>query len=539
MADEQVTNKERGGDQGVKVPKGTRDINPYQAAVREEVISKVTQIFKRHGAVTIETPVFELKDTLTGKYGEDSKLIYDLADQGGELCSLRYDLTVPFARHIAMNKLEKMKRYHIAKVYRRDNPAMTKGRFREFYQCDCDIAGVYDSMIPDAECCKMMVEILDALEVGSYCIKVNHRKLLDAIFEICEVPSHMFRPICSAVDKLDKEPWESVRKEMVEIKGLPGASADRIWEFVRIKGDPWTVIKQLSASKAITENATAQIAVSEMTTLFEFLDIYQVTKQISFDLSLARGLDYYTGLIYEAVLTGTDQVGSIAGGGRYDDLVGMYGKKQVPCVGFSIGIERLFTILEENARKKNLIRESPTDVVVVSIGKGMLAHRMTLLNELWAAGINAEQLCKRDPKPQHQLTFANDHNIPLACIIGEDELKAGLVQVKHLTLGQQQSVPRSQLVAYLKSHTSTKSSPSTIANTASSSGVPEGFASLQAFEDHMASRSFVEGYVCGPKDVAAFNAIGRDPSTLLPHTSRFYRTIAALSNNERSRFTQS
>jgi len=277
---------------------------------------------------------------------------------------------------------------------------------------------------------------------------------------------------------------------------------------------------------------------SEMTTLFEFLDIYNVTQNISFDLSLARGLDYYTGLIYEAVLTSTDQVGSIAGGGRYDNLVGMYGKKQVACVGFSIGIERLFTILEDNARKKNLIRESPTDAVVVSIGKGMLVHRMALLNELWGAGINAEQLGKKDPKPQHQLTFANDHHIPLACIIGEDELKAGLVQVKHLSTSEQQSVPRGQLISYLKSNIPRFASHLSTAVSAVN-GVPEGFASLEAFENHMASNSFVSGYVCAAQDIAAHEAIGRDPGPSFPHTSRFYRTIAALSVAEKQRLKQS
>merc|ERR1712212_1053464 len=133
--------------------------------------------FKRHGAETIDTPVFELKEVLTGKYGEDSKLIYDLADQGGEILSLRYDLTVPFARYVAMNKIDKIRRFHIARVYRRDNPAMTRGRYREFYQCDFDIAGQYDAMLPDAECIKIVAEILSSLDIGDFVLKVNHRKL--------------------------------------------------------------------------------------------------------------------------------------------------------------------------------------------------------------------------------------------------------------------------------------------------------------------------------------------------------------------------
>lgn len=181
--------------------------------------------------------MFELKEVLTGKYGEDSKLIYDLADQGGELCSLRYDLTVPFARWLAMNPtIQSIKRYHIAKVYRRDQPAMKKGRMREFYQCDFDIAGVYDPMLPDAEILRITTEILDSLDLGTYTIKINHRKILDGLFEVCGVPTDKIRQISSAVDKLDKMPWEDVKKEMTEEKGLPEEIADKIGQYVLKKG---------------------------------------------------------------------------------------------------------------------------------------------------------------------------------------------------------------------------------------------------------------------------------------------------------------
>lgn len=167
-------------------------------------MAKIVKCFKRHGAETIDTPVFELKEVLTGKYGEDSKLIYDLADQGGEILALRYDLTVPFARYLAQNKVTNMNRYHIAKVYRRDNPAITRGRYREFYQCDFDIAGVYEPMVPDVECIRVADEILRSLEIGDFKIKVNHRKILDGVFAICGFPSSKFRTICSSVDKLIK-----------------------------------------------------------------------------------------------------------------------------------------------------------------------------------------------------------------------------------------------------------------------------------------------------------------------------------------------
>ena len=225
-----------GGKLILKTPKGTRDYQPDKMAVRESVLDKVTRVFKLHGAETIDTPVFELKEVLTGKYGEDSKLIYDLKDQGGEILALRYDLTVPFARYLAMNKIASIKRYHIGKVYRRDNPSMGRGRYREFYQCDFDIAGQYDQMLPDAECVKIVQQILSSLDVGKFVIKVNNRQILDGIFEVCGVAADMFRTICSSVDKLDKSPWEEVRREMVEEKHLDPAAADRIGEFVQMSG---------------------------------------------------------------------------------------------------------------------------------------------------------------------------------------------------------------------------------------------------------------------------------------------------------------
>lgn len=188
----------------LKTAKGTRDYGPQQTALRQGVLDKIVAIFRKHGAESIDTPVFELKEVLTGKYGEDSKLIYDLKDQGGEILSLRYDLTVPLARYLAMSKISSIKRYHIAKVYRRDNPSMTRGRYREFYQCDFDIAGAYDPMLADAECVKVVSEILSSLAVGEFVIKLNHRQLLDGIFETCGVPADKFRTICSSVDKLDK-----------------------------------------------------------------------------------------------------------------------------------------------------------------------------------------------------------------------------------------------------------------------------------------------------------------------------------------------
>ncbi|MCO5596331.1 hypothetical protein L7F22_050392 [Adiantum nelumboides] len=291
----------------VKVPKGTRDFDPLQMAIREKVFGIVTGVFKRHGGVALDTPVFELKETLMGKYGEDSKLIYDLADQGGELSSLRYDLTVPFARYLATKKLNGMRRYHIAKVYRRDNPA--RGRYREFYQCDFDIAGTYDLMVPDFEVLKVLTEILDKLDIGDYEVKLNHRRLLDGMLEICGVPAEKFRTICSAIDKLDKLTWDDVRKEMVHDKGLTEEVADKIGNLVKRKGRPMELLDDLMKEDSpFRGNAASEQALAELKQLFTYMDMGKCLNRFVFDLSLARGLDYYTGVIFEAVFIGTVKI---------------------------------------------------------------------------------------------------------------------------------------------------------------------------------------------------------------------------------------
>lgn len=349
--EEVVANLLSGGVQRKpKIAKGTRDYLPEQMMIRDQAFQIIRRVFKSHGAVEIDTPVFELKDTLTGKYGEDSKLIYDLADQGGELLALRYDLTVPFARFLSLNSVGNIKRFHIGKVYRRDQPQLSKGRYREFYQCDFDIAGTYGRMVPDSECLCVASEILASLPIGNFGIKLNHRRLLDAILDLSGVPADKFRIICSAVDKLDKEPWSEVKREMVEDKGLAAEVADKIGVFVVQKGEPWEMYNSLIANATFGGHKGALDALEDLRILFEYLEAMGKLKYISFDLSLARGLDYYTGVIYEAVcMNGNTQVGSIGGGGRYDNLVSMFQEagKATPCVGVSVGIERVFTLMEE------------------------------------------------------------------------------------------------------------------------------------------------------------------------------------------------
>eukprot|EP00842_Homolaphlyctis_polyrhiza_P004958 jgi/Hompol1/5463/HPOL_004457-RA len=436
----------------LKVPKGTKDYTDKEMAIREQMFEKITSTFRRHGAVTIDTPVFELREILTGKYGEDSKLIYDLQDQGGEICSLRYDLTVPFARFLAMNREhQNFKRYHIAKVYRRDQPSVNKGRMREFYQCDFDVAGVYDPMIPDAEVLRVMVEVLESLDIGSFSVKISHRKILDGFFAVCGVPEDKTRAISSAVDKLDKAPWDVVRKEMIEEKGLDPAVADRIGEYVKYKGGK-ELCAILAADPKLSANQSAKAGIADMELLFTYLELFGIADRIVFDLSLARGLDYYTGIIYEAVLVADDPtietsgVGSIAAGGRYDELVGMFsGGKKIPCVGVSIGVERVFSILVQK-QKLASVKSTHTEVYVIGIG-GLLQDRMKIARELWDAGIKTEFMFKANPKLPQQWSACEKDQIPLAVIIGGDEVEQGIVRIKDMTLKDSATEAKEVVVA--------------------------------------------------------------------------------------------
>ncbi|XP_053690901.1 histidine--tRNA ligase isoform X2 [Sabethes cyaneus] len=452
----------------LKTAKGTRDYGPESMALRQQIFDKVIAVFKKHGAETIDTPVFELKEVLTGKYGDDSKLIYDLKDQGGEILALRYDLTVPFARFVGMGNVFHIRRYHIAKVYRRDNPSMTKGRYREFYQCDFDIAGTYDPMLPDAECVKVVVEILSSLDIGEFVVKLNHRKLLDGMFEACGVPADKFRTICSSVDKLDKSPWEEVRREMIAEKGLDASVADRIGEFVRLSGGV-ELVDKLAEDENLKKIKPALEGIADMRLLLQYCEIFGVKDQIVFDLSLARGLDYYTGVIYEAVLkaepttpkvngggkaSSKDEeevtVGSVAGGGRYDNLVGMFNpkRKQVPCVGVSIGVERIFSILEGKAQQK--VRTTEVEVYVASAHKGLHLKRLEVLNTLWNAGFKAEHSYKLNPKLLVQLQYCEEYQIPYAIVLGDGELSRGVVKLREINSRKEEEIPLESLAEELR-----------------------------------------------------------------------------------------
>ncbi|KAF7347238.1 Histidine--tRNA ligase, mitochondrial [Mycena venus] len=439
----------------LKTAKGTRDYGPAEMFCRESIERIVKECFTTYGGSCLDTPVFERKDILTGKYGEDAKLIFDLMDQGGEQLALRYDHTVPLARYLAMTGATnpQSKIWQVGKVYRRDNPVVSKGRMREFSQADFDISGTWDPMIPEGEIISLVCTILTKLDVGEFTIKINHRKILDGIFEVCGVPEDKIRTISSAVDKLDKLPWAEVKKEMTAEKGLDEAIADKIGEYVKHKGGP-SLLEQLTADEVLMANANAKQGITDMGILFTYLRVYGVVDKISFDLSLARGLDYYTGVIYEAVVEASappgfkanatadpgastpvtaatpdapkkkakkpkaddaeeeeiDEsqvgVGSIAAGGRYDGLVGMFtaaasadGKKTagLPCIGISIGMDRIFALVWPKWVAKGG-RCKETMAYVIAAGDGLLEERIGLVRELRERGIKADFLAKKKPK---------------------------------------------------------------------------------------------------------------------------------------------
>ena len=356
-----------------------------------------------------------------------------------------------------MKNIQQVKRYHIAKVYRRDQPAIARGRYREFHQCDFDIAGQYDAMIPDAEVLRIIVEVFEALELG-VTIKLNHRQILDGMFAVAGVTPDKIRTISSAVDKLDKMPWEEVKKEMVEEKGLAEEVADRIGGYVRNAGTISETLNLLQSKVELLSNDQIKNGLNDMTLLASYAEAFGISDKISFDLSLARGLDYYTGLIYEVInlppkadptASGkkskkddpASQVGSIAAGGRYDNLVGMYGKKQIPCVGISFGVDRIFTILEARRQKEGAEKKRDVDAYVMAFGgagfDGMLTQRMSVAQRLWKAGIRAEFSPKVKPKLPQQFKAAE--GVPLGVILGQDEMAAGQVRIKILGQGEEKA----------------------------------------------------------------------------------------------------
>lgn len=347
----------------LKTAKGCKDFTGEDMQLRNIFFEYIKKKFLLHGAVEIDTPIFELKETLMNKYGEDSKLIFDLKDQGGESLSLRYDLTVPLYRFINTNNVSHLKRFHIGKVYRRDEPSMNRGRFREFYQCDFDIVGKFDTLRTDFHILYIFWDILYNLRnvLGNFKCKLNHRKILEYMLLSCNIHKDKVKTVSSSIDKLDKITFQQFRDELLNDKGIHIEAIDKIEQYISktLSLSPFLVIEFLRndlKESTLNEEYKLEIqnCINHLEQIFDLLKYFNMLNQFSFDLSLARGLDYYTGIIFEFVLLSETNVGSVAAGGRYDFLIRNKRREYLPSVGASIGIERIITIAEEFIRTKNL-----------------------------------------------------------------------------------------------------------------------------------------------------------------------------------------
>lgn len=414
--------------QELRTPKGTKDLNPQDSAFYNEIISRVQSIFEQHGAVNINTPIIELKDVLCNKYGEDSKLIYDLKDQGGDICALRYDLTVPFARYLATNKTAKIKRYQVGQVFRRDQPSIAKGRLREFTQCDFDIAGSYLPMLADAEVICVANRCIKSLNLGGHKIKINNRMVLNSIVKIAKIDSSKFAAVCSAIDKMDKLPWKDISSELLT-KGVDELQIEVIKRYVSISGT--SEVLEVLKNDAIYLEEDGKTGIDDLILLDSYLRSFGVEDaNYIFDLSLARGLDYYTGVIFEVVLDKFKDIGSIAAGGRYDNLVSSIfpdtqkASNDVPCVGFSVGITRISSVFRPTEA-----RISKTKVFVGSSGSLLTSERLQVLRKLWEHKIPAETFYIKKNNFANLLTQVKKIGAPYFLIVGESELKNNTVNL--------------------------------------------------------------------------------------------------------------
>ena len=443
-----------------------RDFLPVQVRKREYVIGVIKSVYEKYGFEPLETPAVENLSTLTDKYGDEGdQLMYKILKRGekltkrlesGEIKSenalcdlaLRYDLTVPLARVIAnyRNELPKFfKRYQIQPVWRADRPA--RGRYREFYQCDVDAIGS-SSMVVEAELCAAVCEILEMLGFEDYSVKVNDRELLFEILEAAEIQSDLTGQAVVILDKLDKIGPEKVKSELQEA-GVSESAAGRLLGLFSDSVGKSNTQKLDLITGFVKGSEKAHAALAGMRELVGFAN----TSRLEIDASLARGLSYYTGAIFEVVLTDGDFSGSIAGGGRYDGLIGMFGKEQIPAVGLSIGLERILLIMDERGLFPDEIPNAAADVMVTLWSAELTAESMRLAAELRSDGLRVLVYPQPD-KPGKQFKYADQLEIPFVCILGETEQESGMVKLKNLNSGTQETVDRSAVPAKIRSYAS-------------------------------------------------------------------------------------
>lgn len=423
-----------------QVLKGFRDLLPQQMLLRQHVIRTFREVFERYGFEPIETPVLEYLDVLTGKYGEDEKLIYHFEDRGGREVGLRYDLTVPLARFIANHRHEltfPFKRYHIEPVFRADRPQ--RGRYRQFWQCDVDIVGTA-SMMADAEVIMVWIDALKAINMPNFVIQINHRKILQSLAQVAGVPDEQAATIHRAIDKLAKIGPEGVKREMIE-HGITPEAADRVLALVAIDAPAEEVLAELS--RQLAGNALAEEGIRELQELFLYLHEMQADpSHYRLNLALARGLDYYTGPVFEATVS-EPNIGSLGGAGRYDHLIGMFLGEDIPATGASLGLERIIDVIQE----LHLIPlpATVTDVLVTVFNDDLLGDSLRLVSLLRGQGVDAEVYLGERRDLRRQLQYAGKKGIPAAAILGPDEVQAGTVNLRNMRTGEQVTVPRAEV----------------------------------------------------------------------------------------------
>jgi len=428
----------------VHLAKGTRDFLPAQMNNRLKVIDTVRGVFQRFGFEPLETPAVERIETLTGKYGDEGEhLIFRILKRGeggkrGETdMGLRYDLTVPLARVVAMNQALPMpfKRYQIQPVWRAERPQ--RGRFREFYQCDVDTVGC-ESMVADAECVAVVDAALSELGFKDFTVRVNHRQILRAITEAIG-EGERETMVLVAVDKLDKIGEAGVTKELLA-KGVSQESVDQLWDILSV-GDGWQALDALAEKLG----EAGQVGISELRELRSFAESMGANPaRVTFDPTLARGLSYYTGPVFETVIN-EGNVGSVSGGGRYDGLVGMFSGRQVPAVGVSLGLERIIVVMEEAGMLVS--SASNTEVLVTVFSEETRGASLEAVGALRAAGVPAQVYLLKPGKLGKQFKHATKLGCRWAVTIGPDEAAEGKVQLKDLSDRSQETLSLAEAVA--------------------------------------------------------------------------------------------
>ncbi len=449
-------------------PKGTRDFSPQEMLRRKYIFGTIEQVFRKYGFLPLETPAMENLDTLTGKYGEEGdRLIFKVLNSGdawrsvssqvkeslvkgeeihsGKLAAelsekaLRYDLTVPFARYVVQHQNEitfPFKRYQIQPVWRADKPQ--KGRYREFYQCDADVIGS-TSLLNEVELVQLFDDVFTAFDL-QVTVKINDRKVLSGIAAISGQPEKVVDMV-TAIDKLDKIGRDKVEQEM-RVKGISDEAIARIAPLFALTGDWKQQRPQLE--QWLAASPVAMEGLKNLSFIFEAVGGMRNAK-LEFDPTLARGLDYYTGAIFEVKALEGSMPGSICGGGRYDDLTGIFGLKNMSGVGISFGADRIYDVLLETNKFPAELGES-TKLLFANFGEKEAMHCLKLLRTVREAGIAAE-LYPDAVKMAKQFKYADDKGIPFVAIIGENEMKQGIITVKYMKTGEQKAVKAEDLLS--------------------------------------------------------------------------------------------